>query len=513
MANVNSYTVWLAVIYFVVILGIGFWAGKLTKTMSMYMVGGRSLGIWVTSFGIMAAVMSGWTWLGGPGGSYSAGYAYYVQILSVAYIGVVICYYLLAKPIRIVSERTGCYTLPDLLAARFHESRGVRALSALIILIGCMCYLVTQWASMGVMVGSALGLSYVPAVLIGAVVISAYVIAGGMLASMWTNFVQMVIMFVVAVYVIWDSVNRVGGFTEMNVALAAVNPEFVEPWWKEGQWVITYVLSYSLFITGIAYGGQPAANTKFIMIRDTKALRWSALITVVAYIVGTFVFVVGLAGRVMVENGTLPAPGSPDQILPLMINHLYSPLAGALIIVAVLAAVMSTAETYLFTSAAGLVRDLWVRSLGFKMSEQKQLFWIRVIMTLVTVSTVIIALKPPALIAVLGAQAFATFCSGFGPVMYLAFRWKKVTSTAAIWGMSTGLAIGGLLPILNSAFFGGNLMRGWTIGGLASVAAWVVVIVVTLVTKDKEPVSQVFNPEYRANQSEDISLETAKAGA
>ena len=512
MSAVNPYTVWLAVAYFILILAIGFYAGKKTTNMGMYMVGGRSLGIWVTSLGIMAAVMSGWTWLGGPGGSYNAGYAYYVQILSVAYIGVVICYYILAKPIRIISARTGAYTLPDLLAARFNESRGVRGLSALIILIGCMCYLVTQWASMGVMVSSALGLSYIPSVLIGAVVISAYVIAGGMLASMWTNFIQMLIMFLMAIWIIWDSMYRVGGFTEMNLALATINPEFVEPWWKEGRWVMTYVLSYSLFITGIAYGGQPAANTKFIMIKDHQTLRWSALITVVCYIIGTFVFVVGLAGRVLVEKGAMAAPSSPDQILPAMINYMYSPLVGALVIVAVLAAVMSTAETYLFTSAAGLVRDLWVRSLGNKMSEQKQLFWIRVIMTVVTVSTVIISLKPPALIAVLGAQAFATFCSGFGPVMYLAFRWKKVNSTAAIWGMSTGLLMGGLLPILNSAFFDNSIMKGWTIGGVAAVAAWVVVIVVTLATKGKEPVSKVFDKDYQVDTSnEEDSLVASKA--
>jgi sodium/proline symporter len=168
--------------------------------------------------------------------------------------------------------------------------------------------------------------------------------------------------------------------------------------------------------------------------------------------------------------------------------------------VAVLAAVMSTASSYIFTTAAAIVRDLAVKTFGVKLNDKNQLLWIRMAMIVAAVITVALSLKPPALIGLVGAQAFATFCAGFGPVMYLAFRWKRVTSKAAVAGMATGLLLGGAFPIINNIFFNGEILYGWTIGGLAAAAAWVITIVVTLATKP-EP-ALVFDKNYKVPDSD-----------
>ena len=479
----NAITIILAAIYFIVILSVGFFAGKKSNDMKQFMVSGQSLGVWVTSFGIMAAVMSGWTWMGGPGTAYAVGYVYFVQFLSCGAIGVVIGYFMLAKPVRIISSRTRCYTLPDIIAVRWNNNRTVRILSAFIILVASTTYLVSQWAATGLIMQPVLNVSYPAAVIIGAVIISLYVIAGGMLASMWTSFIQMVIMFIVAIFLVFKVVGAAGGFVPMNNAVAAINPNYIRPWWENGTFIITYVLSYSILTTGIAYGGQPSVNTKFIMLKDTKTLRWSPLVTTIAHIVGTSTFLVGIAGIVLVNNGTVPAPEKADQILPVVINTIFSPAGRAIVLVSVLAAIMSTASTYLFSTGTAIINDLLIHSFNVKLSEKKQLFWTRVTMALIVVLTVVISLKPLKMVSLIGAQAFGAFCAGFGPVLYLGMRWKRVTHQGAIAGMAVGLCIGGILPIINTAFFKGALMSGWTIGGIGTLLAYIATIIVTLMTE------------------------------
>lgn len=471
-------TLFTVILYFAVILVIGYAAGKKTRNMSDFMVGGRSLGVWMLSFGVMAAVMSGWSWLGNPGAVYAAGYSAHVRISSLTPLGVVLAFMLVAKPIRIISDKAECYTMPDILAARWNNSTAIRFLSCIIILIGSATYLVSQWSSMGTVMQMVLGISYKQGVIIGAVIISAYVVAGGMLASMWTNFIQMLIMFVMAIVLVVKSVGAVGGFTEMNYAVAAIDPTFVQPFTASHTAINS--LSYCFLVVFLAYAGQPGFNTKFLMIRDQKQLKWSPLVSVLALIVGTSMYLVGIAGKIMVSEGTIAAPVSNDGILLSVIQGIFSPALSALIMVAIMAAVMSTAETHLFACGTSLVQDLMVRGAHKNIPEAKCLRYIRIVIAATTVLTVILALNTPDMIAAIGTQAFGALCAGFGPVVCLGLRWKRVNSKAAIAGMTAGLIFGGVLPLLDPS---NTLLGQWTPAGVGVVLSTVVTIAVSLLTK------------------------------
>lgn len=481
----------LILAYFVLILLVGLFVGKRTKDMTDYMVGGRNLGVWVVSLGIMAAVMSGWTWLGNPGSSYSGGYASVITYTVFSPLGLVVSYFIIAKPVRIISEKFDCYTLPDILAARWNDNKTIRLLSGFVILIGSATYLVSQWISMGTAVQVALGIEYRQSVIIGAIIITVYIMAGGMLASMWTNFIQMIIMFVVALILVCVGFEKVGGFVNMNEQIAAIDPQMLEPWHSGGGILsICFVMSYTVLMLTLAYGGQPAVNTKYMMIKNKKLLKWSPFISVVALITGTLTVYVGLQGRVLVENGVLPAPERQDTILLDVINYIFPTKWTGVFLVAILAAVMSTAESYLFSSATSIVQDIIVKSFNVKIEEKKMLLLTRVVMIIIAILTVIIALSPPSLISLIGTQAFGTFCAGFGPVVYLGLRWKRMSSKAAIAGMMVGLLVGGCFPIINNLFFEGALLSNWTIGGIGVVMAYITSIVATFVTK--EELSKVF---------------------
>lgn len=478
----------LSAVYFVAVLAIGYLAGKKTKNMSDFMIGGQSLGVWVTSFGIMAAVMSGWTWIGNPAASYSYGYASIVRLFSLGPIGIALSYIILAKPVRLISERFNCMTLPDILAVRWNNNATIRLISAVIILIGCFTYLVSQWSAMGEALQPVLGVSYEAAVIIGALIICAYVVAGGMLASMWTNLLQMIIMFVVSAVLLVKGISSVGGFTEMNIAAAAIDPMSVQPFWPEVSYSMTAVLSFGVLIVGIAYGGQPSVNTKFMMISDHKKLRWAPLISCIALIIGTTQHFIGVAAKVMVEKGLLAAPERPDGILMAVISTFQNPTFTALIMVAVMAAVMSTAESYLFSAASTVTYDFVTKVLRKEMSDKKKLTYTRILIAVVTVVTVFMAINQSQMVVNIAAQAFGCFCAGFAPPAYLGLRWKRINSKGAIAGMLVGLLFGGILPLLGVSPAD---VGGWNLAGLGFVIAVFVTIIVSLCTKPEH--SAVFD--------------------
>jgi sodium/proline symporter len=370
--------------------------------------------------------------------------------------------------------------------------------------VGSITFLVSQWTAMGTAMESMLGIDYKYGVLIGAIIITLYVMAGGMLASMWTNFFQMIIMFVVALLLIVKSVNVSGGFVEMNHMIANINPTYVSPY---GTYGVSYLLTYSILVCFLSYGGQPTLNTKFMMIKNTKELKWSPLISVVALIVGTSMFIVGIAGIVLVNNGTIEAPARADLILLSVIKAIFPPIVSALVLVAVMAAVMSTAESYLFNCSASLVRDLGEQFLGVQMNDKKSLRWSRIIMVLVAIFTVILAMRPPKMISVVGAQAFGAFCAGFGPVLYLGIRWKRVTSKAAIAGMSVGLVVAGIIPILDP---NNMLMPKWTPAGMAALLSFVVTVIVTLITKPETSIVFDSVPQPAADATQETGAKASE---
>ena len=289
--------------------------------------------------------------------------------------------------------------------------------------------------------------------------------------------------FVVAIVLLIKAVGNVGGFTAMNLAAAAVDPNYVQPFWAQMSHSAAAVLSYGILIVGLSYGGQPSVSTKFMMIRDTGKFRWSPLISCVALIVGTTTSFVGIVGVVMVNQGMIVPPERADTILMSVIAEIFSPGLAALVMIAVMAAVMSTAETYLFSSASTITHDFAVKYLNIRLGDKRCMLITRIMMAVVTICTVIMALNPTNMVAVIGAQAFGCFCAGFGPVLYLGIRWKRINSTGAVAGMITGLIFGGILPIIGPGIFDGTFLDGWNQAGIGVVISTLATVVVSFATK------------------------------
>ncbi|WP_078428045.1 sodium/proline symporter [Alkalihalobacterium alkalinitrilicum] len=483
-----GYVFWAIVsmiIYTIILSVIGWVATKNTKSVEDYLVAGKSLNIWLLTFGLMAAILSGGAVMGYSGTGFGAGYAGYVMLVSCAFPGIVISYWILAKPMRIVAEKHAVYTLPDFLALRYNNNKGVRGLSAFAILIGCLAYLIAQFAAMGWVLSSILNISYTTSIFISAVLLSLYTIGGGMKASMWTNFFQMIMLVIIGVLLNILILPEVGGLSGLHGTLAETAPSFLLPWHDSGSFAMAIVLQYGLIVGLLAYAGVPHVSTKFLTVKSIKVLKWAPLVSVILYFLGVLSQWPGMAGKVLVDQGVLTAPEAADQILPhLIYNFFNSPILAGIFLVAVAAAVMSTAESFLILSSAAIVRDFSKNTLGKAMTEKVELKWIRICSVFVLIVGCLLSLNPPGFILLVVSVAWGAFAAMFAPALYLGIRWRRATPQGAIAGLLTGIAVGGIIGILNLTVFSSDpLLAGFNVAAVGTVLSTIMLVVVSLLTK------------------------------
>jgi sodium/proline symporter len=484
---VSPWTILVVVLYMLVVVAIGVWSTKRVNSMRDYLVAGDGFGRWVVSFGIVGAIVSGAGVLGNAGSGYGTGYALYVMTMGLSFLGLTLAYFLLAKPMTVIAKRHPVYTLPDVLALRYDDSRAVRVLSGLATALGSMIYLVVQFVAMGYIGTAIFGWSLGLSLFVGGAVVVAYCIGGGIVAAMWTNFFQLLVLSVFVVYFAVHTIGQVGGLGALHRQLAEIDPELVQPWHASGAFAWQNVLVYAFFVGLLAYAGVPHISTKFLTIRNLEVIRWIPLISCFLYLFAVAATWIGMAYRVRAEQGLVPPVAEPDAVLPSLMVEAFGPVVVGIMIAAVLAAVMSTTDSFMVLSGAAIVRDIAKSGFGVRFTDRQEMTWSRVVSVLVMVIAGFIALNPPEFVLSLMAVAWGALAAMLGPVLYLGVRWKRATSQGAIAALVTGIGIGGVLALLNRTVFADDpLLAPWNIAAIGVVASYLALIVVSLLTKPQE---------------------------
>lgn len=471
------------VLYLGVTVAIGLLASRRVKSMRDYMVAGDGFGKWLVSFGVVGAIVSGAGLLGNAGSGYGTGYALYVMTMGLSFLGLTLAYFLLAKPMTVTAKRFEVYTLPDILALRYSNSNAVRILSAIGVVLGSFIYLVVQFVAMAWVGTTIFGWSQGVAVLVGGLVVVAYTIGGGIVSAIWTNVFQMSVLAGFAVWIAVYGVREVGGLTQLHTKLASMDPKFLQPWHDSGTFVWENVLVYAFLVGLLAYAGVPSINTKFLAIRNTEVIRWLPLISCFLYLFGIAAIWAGMSYRVMENEGTLPTPSSPDAVLPTMIMETFSPFVVGLLVAAVLAAVMSTTDSYMVLTGAALVRDIIKNGMNVRMSDKQEMLWTRTACIFFMTMAGALALNPPTFVLALMVVAWGALAAMLGPVLYLGMRWRRATSSGAVAALSTGIAVGGVLGILNLTLLADSpILAPWNIAAVGVAASYLAHVVVSLRT-------------------------------
>jgi sodium/proline symporter len=486
----------IGILYLLVILVIGLYSMKHQKDMDTFYTGGRRFGPWMVALAVSSTTMSGYGFIGLTGLVYEHGYSIFmIGIFATA--GIFVSFLVLAKPMRRITQKFGALTIPDLLEIRYN-SKAIRAITALSILGGAIGYQMAQYKALGNMLQTVLGVDYKLALMIGVAILTIYVVGGGMISAVWTDFIQMIIMVAGSLIVFIGGMKLVGGMSQMNSELTAINPEMVHAYHTAGPIGIFAFISYFLLYV-IGHQGQPHVVTKFYMIRKISMLKWAALIAASTYALTALLWFVGLYTRVMVERGEMAAPPSPDMVAPMFINNFFSPAIAGLIFAAVMAAIMSTSEAFLLVASSSIVRDIYQQIIkkGEKLPEKKELSLSRWFTLGIIALTFLLSLNPPDLVGWLGNASWGIFTASLLPVLSIGILWKRATRTAALWSSALGFLFSIGLYILKVK----NIyVPALDTGAIALIISTVSFIGISLLTKSQD--SPIFETELPGKNTE-----------
>lgn len=424
-------------VYLLVLLAAGVMAWSRTTSLADYILGGRRLGVWVSAFSASASDMSGWLLLGLPGYAYASGMGA-VWIAVGLLVGTWLNWRLVAERLRRYSHHLhDAITLPDYFEKRFRDqSRLLRLISALFILIFFTFYASSGLVAGGKLFNTVFDLPYQYAVLAGVAVIVVYTFMGGFLAVSWTDMIQGLMMLAALLIVPAVVVTEFGGWEVTRSSLNAANPEFLNPFTDSAGDGLSVIGLLSLLGWGLGYFGQPHILARFMAIRDPRyvpmarriATSWVALTLAGAVLVGIAgaAYHPGLAG------------GDAEKIFMHLVGLLFPALAAGMLLAAILAAIMSTADSQLLVASSALAEDFY-RTLLRRGASDRELVWVgRGAMLAIAVVATALAMNPDSKVLDLVAYAWAGFGAAFGPTLIISLYWKAMTRNAALAGIVAG---------------------------------------------------------------------------
>ena len=426
------------VAYLLMIFVVGWYAWRSTHNFSDYILGGRKLGSWTTAISAGASDMSGWLLLGLPGYAYLAGLEA-IWIAVGLFIGTCLNWYLVAPRLRIDSELlNNALTLPEYLEYRFKDdSHSLRIISAIFILLFYLFYTSSGLVAGGKLFESVFGLPYTWAVFIGAITILIYTSLGGFLAVSWTDLIQGLLMALALSYVAIISIYSVHGFDALFSSMFALNPELNNAFTTASAESLGIIGIVSLLGWGLGYFGQPHILVRFMAIQSSQlipsarriALSWTLLGLITALIIG-------FAGIAIL--GEQLQGGDSEKVFIELLHLLLHPLPAGVCLAAILAAIMSTADSQLLVASSALTEDIY-KLFNQESSNEENLVTIgRAAVIMITICALVLALQPDNNVLDLVAYAWAGFGATFGPVILLSLLWKSMFKSSAIIGMIAG---------------------------------------------------------------------------
>lgn len=424
--------------YIIAMISIGLLFYRKTKTQSDYLLGSRGLNSWVTSLSAQASDMSGWLLLGLPGYAYVAGLEAGWIALGLA-IGTYLNWKFVASRLRLLTEKTGnAITLPDYFEKRFlSESTKLRILSAVFILIFFLIYTASGFVAGAKLFSTVFGFSYLTALSIGVFVIISYTFLGGFLAVCWTDFFQGLIMFFAVLIVPLLIIVTSGGLGETFHRIRQINPNLLNMFNSISGSALPLSKIISLMAWGLGYFGQPHILARFMAIKRPREIPKARIIAMIWVILSlTAAVLVGVTAHACIQ--TPLEEGSSETVFMVMVNQLVFPLLAGFLLAAILAAIMSTADSQLLVASSALTEDLY-QSIFRRQVADKQRVWIsRFAVIGIAIFAYVFALNPESSVLDLVAYAWAGFGATFGPIIILSLFWHRMTSRGAMAGMLVG---------------------------------------------------------------------------
>jgi sodium/proline symporter len=441
----------------VIVIGIVY-AKRANESTSNYLLGGRSLGPWVTAMAAEASDMSGWLLMGLPGVAYWFGLADAAWTAIGLLIGTYLNWLFVAKRLRNYSRIAGdAITLPDFLSNRFKEkNKIILTIAALFILVFFSVYAASCFVTVGKLFSTLFGAPYIAMMLAGAAFVVIYTFFGGYLAESVSDFMQGIIMIfalsmTLIVGVQWaggfsaviENARQIPGFLDFFTMASPVVEDGVQVV-KDGAPVFGEAAKYGLLTIvstmswGLGYFGMPQVLLKFMGIRKASELKLSRRVASVWCAISLFAAVlIGIIGRAMFPTDLL-TKSSAESIFVQMSTSFFLPLFAGVVMAGILAATISSSDSYLLIASSAFSKNIYKGILKKDASDKTVLWMSKITLLVISVIAAIIALNENSIIFKIVSFAWAGFGATFGPSMIFSLFWKRTTRAGVVAGMLAG---------------------------------------------------------------------------
>ena len=489
----------MLIIFFAVMIGVGFYCRRQATDVNGFVLGGRSVGPWLTAFAYGTSYFSAVIFIGYAG---QFGWKYGIAStwigLGNALIGSMLAWVILGRRTRVMTQHLNTATMPEFFEKRF-DSKKLKLAASVIVFVFLVPYTASLYNGLSRLFGMAFEIDYTVCIVVMALLTGVYVIAGGYMATAINDFIQGIIMLIGIAAVVFAVLKSNGGFTEAVNALAHIQDKSVSA--QPGVFASFFgpeplSLLGVVILTSLGTWGLPQMVQKFYAIRSENAIRKGTIIsTVFALIIAGGCYFLGGFGRLYGDRIDVVKEGY-DAIIPAMLSDL-SPFLMGLIVILVLSASMSTLSSLVMASSSTLTLDFIKGTVVKEMDEKKQLLCIRALIVVFISISVIIAIyqyrSANSFIAQLMGVSWGALAGAFlAPFLY-GLYWKK-TTRAAVW---VSFILGAGIMTLNLLFRGAFpefLQSPINAGAFVMIFNLILVPVVSLVTKkpDEAGIHQIF---------------------
>ena len=427
-------------LYFLIIFLIGLYGLTKTKNEVDYWIAGGRLG-WPLGGATMAAThTSAGTFIGTIGLIYTSGWSFGWLLITIP-----LGYWLMVAFLAPRFTRVKNLTLPAFIESRYY-SKSARAIAASIILIATVVYIQAQIIAGGLVANIVFGLTATQGMLIFTGILVFYTLFGGMLAIVYTDLVQLIIMFLGAALAVPLALRQVGSFDQLITYAQIIKPETFE--WSGLSLTLLFTMGLAILLSLIS---TPDKLTRLYVMKDMRTIRRGVLLTIITVCtINLLVFVLALAGIAVFPS--LPAG---DMAMPIFAQALLPPVLGAILLAAVTSAMMSTVDSLLLVAGSALSEDIYNNVVSPGATTKHKLFIARIGIFLVGVIPLVLIISGIGegeliqfIILLFAALMASSFCI---PVLGGVF-WKRATREGAISSMIGGVTVTLLWKLFGFSF-------------------------------------------------------------
>ncbi len=458
-------------LYLLLMLGIGYYSMTRTNNNEDFLIGGRTLGPVTTAISAGASDMSSWLLLGLPGAVFASGLVEGVWISLGLTLGAYVNWLIVAGRLRALTESLNVVTLPKFISKRFDDESGIlKIVSTVVILLFFTLYVASGLKGGTLLFAHSFGASEQVAMLVTTFVVVSYTFLGGYMAVCWTDLIQGLLMLAALIFC---ALMGYMAIADSGATIVSIKPEAFK-------FSTSWITGASLMAWGFGYFGQPHILARFIGIESVesvpKARRIGISWMIICLILATVIGIIGIGYNELAPMAGVSGPdGNKERIFLALTTALFHPFFGGFVLAAVMAAVMSTADSQLLVLTSSLTEDLPF----FETYDEKQKAWIsRIGVVGFAILAYIIASNDSGSILHMVGYAWGGFGAAFGPLVILSLCWRGVTKYGALAGMIVGAAtifiVKNYIKIEGEYFY--ELLPGF-------ILAFIAIVLVSLITE------------------------------